>query len=232
MLSDGTPPGGHRQRFCFPFPNGALMPQALVQLRAELLAVQREYGSVPRPVDRKPQMDQHRTTLFHVVATVRAFGPQRRPSVWPCGAFPGINASCSAPASHGVECCFCASVGDAPPFFRYCGPRSAGLTLARVFTPRLTSAWPRERRFRRTDVGVATGTSIRGNSATGTSIPGNLATGTSIPRKESHTDARHGESGHAGVNLEERRHANVKPKDRDSWGANHGDGPGMPRFWD
>ena len=189
MLSDGTPPGGHRQRFCFPFPNGALMPQALVQLRAELLAVQREYGSVPRPVDRKPQMDQHRTTLFHVVATVRAFGPQRRPSVWPCGAFPGINASCSAPASHGVECCFCASVGDAPPFFRYCGPRSAGLTLARVFTPRLTSAWPRERRSggilpreRRSQGTLPRERRSHGRRATRTRDTGNPATRASISR--------------------------------------------------
>ena len=49
------------------------------------------FGSVPKPVGRKPQMGQHRMAPFHGIATVRAFGPQRMPSVWPCGAFPGID---------------------------------------------------------------------------------------------------------------------------------------------
>ena len=84
---------------------------------------------------------------------------------------PAIRASCtirrdairrvrSAPASHGIECRFCADVGgysagltpargDVPPFFRCCGLRSAGLTSARNFTPRLTLAWPQGRRFGR-----------------------------------------------------------------------------------
>ncbi len=50
------------------------------------------------------------------------------------------------------------------------------------------------------DVGVAI-------LATGTQISGNPATRTSISRN----------AGHADVDPEERRHANAKPKERDTW---------------
>ena len=102
-------------------------------------------------------------------------------------------------------------VGDVPPLLRWRGGRSSGLTSVWIFTPGLTLAWPQERRFRRTDGGVATGTSIPpnwrrrghrnvdsaelaaawpqerrfrrtdGGVATGTSIPGKFATQTLIP---------------------------------------------------
>ncbi len=60
------------------------------------------------------------------------------------------------------------------------------------------------------DVGVAI-------LATRTQNTGNFATRTSISRKACHGNAKPGESGHADVNLEERRHANAKPKERDTW---------------
>ncbi len=60
------------------------------------------------------------------------------------------------------------------------------------------------------DVGVAI-------LATGTQISRNPATRTSISWKAGHGNANPGESRHTDVDLEERLHANAKPKEPDMW---------------